>query len=162
MKKTIYLIISFIFLTYINACSGYKPIFGSSNLQFEIADHSIKGNKKLGNQIYSKLYNLSNSNKNNPDSQSIHIVIETTKDKIPTVKNSAGKILEYRINLNSNIVVKNYLTNDEILIHNFNSFSSYKEQDQYSETIKLENKATDNLVDETYQDLLIKLSESLL
>jgi len=162
MKKTIYLIISFIFLTYINACSGYKPIFGSSNLQFEIADHSIKGNKKLGNQIYSKLYNLSNSNKNNPDSQSIHIVIETTKDKIPTVKNSAGKILEYRINLNSNIVVKNYLTNDEILIHNFNSFSSYKVQDQYSETIKLENKATDNLVDETYQDLLIKLSESLL
>ena len=162
MKKTIYLIISFIFLTYINACSGYKPIFGSSNLQFEIVDHSIKGNKKLGNQIYSKLYNLSNSNKNNPDSQSIHIVIETTKDKIPTVKNSAGKILEYRINLNSNIVVKNYLTNDEILIHNFNSFSSYKVQDQYSETIKLENKATDNLVDETYQDLLIKLSESLL
>ena len=162
MKKTIYLIISFIFLTYINACSGYKPIFGSSNLQFEIADHSIKGNKKLGNQIYSKLYNLSNSNKNNPDSQSIHIVIETTKDKIPTVKNSAGKILEYRINLNSNIVVKNYLTNDEILIHNFNSFSSYKVQDQYSETIKLENKATDNLVDETYQELLIKLSESLL
>ena len=162
MKKTIYLIISFIFLTYINACSGYKPIFGSSNLQFEIADHSIKGNKKLGNQIYSKLYNLSNSNKNNPDSQSIHIVIEATKDKIPTVKNSAGKILEYRINLNSNIVVKNYLTNDEILIHNFNSFSSYKVQDQYSETIKLENKATDNLVDETYQDLLIKLSESLL
>ena len=48
------------------------------------------------------------------------------------------------------------------MIHNFNSFSSYKVQDQYSETIKLENKATDNLVDETYQDLLIKLSESLL
>ena len=93
MKKTIYLIISFIFLTYINACSGYKPIFGSSNLQFEIADHSIKGNKKLGNQIYSKLYNISNTNKNNPDSQSIHIVIETTKDKIPRVKNRAGKIL---------------------------------------------------------------------
>ena len=161
MKKISYLIISIIFLNFLSACAGYKPIF-STNLQFEIADYSIKKNKKLGRQIYSKLYNLSNSNKNNPDSQSIHIVIETTKDKIPTVKNSAGKILEYRINLNSNIVVKNYLTNDEILIHNFNSFSSYKVQDQYSETIKLENKATDNLVDETYQDLLIKLSESLL
>ena len=161
MKKTIYLIISFIFLTYINACSGYKPIFGSSNLQFEIADHSIKGNKKLGNQIYSKLYNLSNSNKNNPDSQSIHIVIEATKDKIPTVKNIAGKILEYRINLNSNIVVKNYLTNDEILIHNFNSFSSYKVQDQYSETIKLENKSIEDLLNKIYEEFLIKLSEKL-
>ena len=162
MKKISSLIISFLLLINISACTGYKPIFSSSNLEFNIADHSIIGNKKLGNQIYSKLYNLSNSNKNNPDSQSIHIVIETTKDKIPTVKNSAGKILEYRINLNSNIVVKNYLSNDEILIHNFNSFSSYKVQYQYSESIKLENKATDNLVDETYQDLLIKLSESLL
>tara|TARA_B100000686_G_C16520545_1_gene826984 strand:+ start:102 stop:590 length:489 start_codon:yes stop_codon:yes gene_type:complete len=162
MKKTIYLIISFVLLTYISACSGYKPIFGSSNFQFQISDYLIKGNKKLGNQIYSKLYNLSNSNKENPDSQSIYIIIETSKDKIPTVKNSAGKILEYRINLNSNIVVKNYLTNEEILTHNFTSFSSYKVQDQYSETINLENKATENLIDKTYQDLLMKLSESLL
>ena len=59
MKKIIYLLIPLILLIYINACSGYKPIFGSSNIsniQFKIADYSIKGNKKLGNQIYSKLY----------------------------------------------------------------------------------------------------------
>ena len=61
MKKVIYLIIPLILLSCINACSGYKPIFGSSNLQFEIADYVIEGNKKLGNEIYSKLYNLSNS-----------------------------------------------------------------------------------------------------
>ena len=161
MKKVIYLIIPLILLICINACSGYKPIFSSSNLQFEIADYVIEGDKKLGNQIYSKLYNLSNSNKNNPEVQSVHILIKVLKDKTATVKDSAGKILEYRISLNSNIVVKNYLTKDEILTQNSISFSSYKVQNEYSETVKLENKIIENLVNKTYQDLLIKLSENI-
>ena len=161
MKKITYLIISLNLLIFINACSGYKPIFSSSNLQFEIVDHSIIGDKKLGNQIYSKLYNLSNSSKNNPEAQSIHVSIEVLKDKIATVKNSAGKILEYKISLNSLIIIKNYLTNDEILTQNLTFFSSYKVQDQYYETVKLENKTVENLVNKTYQDLLIKLSENL-
>ena len=161
MKKVIYLIIPLILLICINACSGYKPIFSSSNMQFEIADYVIEGDKKLGNQIYSKLYNLSNSNKNNPEVQSVHILIKVLKDKTATVKDSAGKILEYRISLNSNIVVKNYLTKDEILTQNSISFSSYKVQNEYSETIKLENKTIENLVNKTYQDLLIKLSENI-
>ena len=161
MKKITYLIISLILLIFINACSGYKPIFSSSNLQFEIVDHSIKGDKKLGNQIYSKLYNLSNSNKNNPEAQSVHISIEVLKDKIATAKNSAGKILEYKISLNSVITIKNYLTSDEILTQDFTFFSSYKVQDQHYETVKLENKTVENLVNKTYQDLLIILSENL-
>ena len=162
MKKIVHLIISLVLLTYINACSGYKPIFGSSSLQFEIADYSLDGNKKLGNKIYSKLYNLSNLNKNNSEAESISISIEVSKDKIATAKNSAGKILEYKINLNSNIVIKNYLTNDEILAQNFASSSSYKVQDQYSETIKLENTTIENLINQIYQNLLMKLSEKML
>ena len=129
------------------------------NLQFKIADHLIKGDKKLGNEIYSKLYNLSNSN--NQEAQTIHISIEVLKNKIASVKNSAGKILEYKISLNSSVVVKDYFTSDEMLSHNFEFFSSYKVQDQHSETLKLENKTIENLTNKTYQDLLIKLSETL-
>ena len=161
MKKITYLIIALIFLIYTNACSGYKPIFSSSNLQFEIADHSIRGNKKLSNKIYSKLYNLSNINKNNPEAQSVYISIETSKDKNATVKNSTGKVLEYKISLNSNIVVRNFLTNDEILNQNFNYSLSYKVQDQYSETVKLENQTLENLANKTYENLLIKISENI-
>ena len=161
MKKIFYLLISLILLINIGACAGYEPIFTTSNFEFKIADYSISGDKKLGNQIYSKLYNLSNLNKNNPEAQSIYISIEVLKDKIATVKDSTGKILEYRISLNSNIVVKNYLNKDEILTQNFISFSSYKVQNEYSETVKLENKTIENLVNKTYQDLLIKLSENI-
>ena len=162
MKKITSIIVLFILFICINSCAGYKPIFGSSKLQFEIADYSIAGDKKLGNQIYSKLYNFFRSNKSQEDITSIFITINVVKEKNATVKDSAGKILEYKISLNTAVKVKNYLTDDKILDTKFTLSSSYKVQDQYSETIKLENKSTANLINLTYQELLIKLSENML
>ena len=158
MKKITYLTISFILLIGINACTGYKPIFSTSNLQFEISDYSIKGDKSLGKKIYTKLYNLSQSNKNNTAVKNINISIEVSKDKTVKVKNSAGKILEYKISLNTNIEIKDYFTNNQILSHNFNYSSSYKTQDQFSDSLRLENKTIENLLDKTYQDLLIEMT----
>ena len=158
MKKITYLTISFILLIGINACAGYKPIYSTSNLQFEISDYSIKGDKSLGKKIYTKLYNLSQSNKNNTAVKNINISIEVSKDKTVKVKNSAGKILEYKISLNTNIEIKDYFTNNQILSHNFNYSSSYKTQDQFSDSLRLENKTIENLLDKTYQDLLIEMT----
>ena len=158
MKKITYLTILLILLIGINACNGYKPIFSTSNLQFEISDYSIKGDKSLGKKIYSKLYNLSQSNKNNASVKNINISIEVSKDKTVKVKNSAGKILEYKISLTTNIEIKDYLTNGQILSHKFNYSSSYKTQDQFSDSLRLENKTIEDLVDKTYQDLLIEMT----
>ena len=158
MKKITYLTIFFILLIGINACAGYKPIFSTSNLQFEINDYSIKGDKSLGGKIYTKLYNLSQSNKKNTAVKNINISIEVSKDKTVKVKNSAGKILEYKISLNTNIEIKDYFTNDQILSHNFNYSSSYKAQDQFSDSLRLENKTIENLLNKTYQDLLIVMT----
>ena len=88
-------------------------------------------------------------------------MIKVVKTKNSTVKNTAGKILEYKINLNTLIVVKDFLTEKEILNKNFSYSTSYKVQDQNFETIQLENKSLDNLIDITYQDLLIELSQTL-
>ena len=161
MKKITYLIISLIFLSFINACAGYKPIY-TTNLQFEIADYSIKTNKKLGRQIYSKLYNLSKSNKKNAKTKSITIIIDATKNKNATAKDNAGKVLEYSIILISNIIINDYLTDDEILNQTFSYSSTYKVQDQHSDTIKFENKSIEDLINKTYQNLLIKMSKSIL
>ena len=160
MKKITTLPFLFTILICIYACADYKPIFGSANLQFEIADYSVEGDKKLGNKIYSKLYNLSKSNKNQKEITSVVINIKVLKEKNSTSKDATGKILEYKINLNTKVIVKNYLTNDTLLDKNFISSSSYKVQDQYSETIKLENKIIENLINKTYQELLIKMSEN--
>jgi len=158
MKKVTYLTISLILLIGINACAGYKPIFSTLNLQFKIGDYSIKGDKSLGKKIYTKLYNLSQSNKNNTAVKNINISIEVSKDKTAKVKNSAGKILEYKISLNTNIEIKDYFTNDQVSNHNFNYSSSYNIQDQFSDSLRLENKTIENLLDKTYQDLLIEMA----
>ena len=159
MKKITSLIILLFLFININSCSGYKPIFSSSNFQFKIADSLIEGDKKLGNQIYSKLYNLSKSNKNNANAQSIAVSIDITKDKKATVKDGAGKVLEYRIILTSNIIIKDYLTDDKLLNKTFSYSSAYKTQDQHTETIKLENKSIEDLVNKIYQNLLIEMSQ---
>ena len=161
MKKLTFLIISGILFLYVSACAGYTPIYSSSQFNFIIENHSINGEERLANLIYRKLYNVSLSNKDNLNAQSISLSVVTTKEKKPTVKNSAGKILEYEINLNSNIVINDFYTDEIILNQNFNYSISYKVQDEHSETIKLENKNIENLIDKTYQDALIKISDIL-
>ena len=159
MKRITYLAISFIIFIYINACAGYEPIFSSTNLQLEIVDYSIKGNKKLGNKIYSQLHRAFQSNKSNSDVKTVYTTIEVLKDKNPTVKDSAGKILEYKITIKTNIILIDFLTNEEILNYNTSLSSSYKVTDKYSETKKIEVKTIENLVNKIYQDLIIKMSE---
>ena len=161
MKKIYYSIILIITLIFINSCAGYKPIFSSSDLQFQIAEHSIEGNEKLGNLIYSKLYNISQSSKKGKEIRNINININVSKEKNSTAKDSTGKVLEYKISLNTKVLVKDYITNDDLLNYYFNSSLSYKVQDQFSETTKHENKSIEDLINKTYQDLLIKLSESV-
>ena len=162
MRKISYLIILLIFLINIGACTGYKPIFSSSNLEFKISDYSILGDKKLGNQIYSKLYNLSRSTKKTSEVKNIYLLINASKNKNATAKDGTGKILGYRINLSITITIQDVMTGNEILNENFSFSSVYKAQDQYFDTVKLEKQTTENLIENLYQDLLIKLSANLL
>ena len=161
MKKVIYPIFSFILLLFINGCAGYEPIFGSTNLQFEIADYSIEGNKILGNKIYSKLYSLSKSKKDDQNLRSVDLVIKVSKDKNATTKDSAGKILQYKITLNTDIKVTDFITKDKILNQIFVSSLTYKVQDKYSDTVDLENRSIEDLLNKTYQELVTRLAQNL-
>ena len=161
MKKVIYPIFSFILLLFINGCAGYEPIFGSINLQFEIANYSIEGNKILGNKIYSKLYSLSKSKKDDQSLRRVDLVIKVSKDKNATTKDSAGKILQYKITLNTDIKVTDFITKDKILNQIFVSSLTYKVQDKYSDTVDLENRSIEDLLNKTHQELVIRLAQNL-
>ena len=90
-----------------------------------------------------------------------HVYIKTLKTKDSTVKDNAGKILEYKININSTIEIKDYLTDKVIFEKTFASFSSYRVQDVYSDTRRVENKTIEDLLNKIYQELLIKMSETI-
>ena len=159
MKKLIRFLFASALLAYFSGCTGYVPIYKSSNFNFKIEDYSLKGEERLSNLIYNKINYISLGNKNNPSVQSINISIETNKEKKSTVKNSAGKILEYEIILNTHIIVNDFLSDKKLLDENFNYSNSYKVQSEHSETLKLESKNLENLINKTYEDLLIKISE---
>ena len=162
MKKNTFAIFLILLLIFINGCSGYKPIFSSTNLEFDIADYLLEGDKILGQKIYSRLKRASKFNENNDNIKKIDILINASQNKKATAKDSSGKILQYKISLNFDIKIKNYLTEDEILNETYSSSFSYKIQDQYSDTLKLEERSIDQVVDKTYQQILIKLSENII
>jgi len=160
MIKNIYFTSILIILFSLNACSGYKPIFSSSNLDFSITEYKINGNKRLGKQLYSKLYNLSKSKKINKDNN-IKLLIDISSQKNETSKDSSGKVLEYKITLNAKIKITDSSNNNIILDEVFTESLSYKVQSQYSETLKLESTSIENLINQTYQDLLIKFAQNI-
>tara|TARA_B100001123_G_C15305074_1_gene1022377 strand:+ start:1772 stop:2260 length:489 start_codon:yes stop_codon:yes gene_type:complete len=161
IKKTYQFAIIFLFIL-ISACSGYKPIFGTNELNFKISDYSLKGEKILGNSIYQKLNYLAETNKNKLNPKNLSILIDVSKNKITTAKDTSGKALEYKITLNAKIKINDAENGNEILNTTFMSSLSYKAQDLHSDTIRLENQTIKNLTDKTYQEILIKLSENIL
>ena len=161
MKKIFYLTFLISLFIFVNDCAGYKPIFGSTSLQFEISNYDIKGDKILGNKLYSKLSNLSKVKKVNPDTKNLDLLINVSNTKSATSKDSSGKILEYKINLNTKIKITDFITGKKLLDQNFDSSSNYKTQDQYSDTIKLENQTIENLLNKTLQEILINLSRNI-
>ena len=158
MKKNTFTILLIVLLIFINGCSGYKPIFSSTNLEFDIANYSLEDDKALGEKIYSRLKRASELNEN---VRKIDILIKASQNKKATAKDSSGKILQYKISLNFDVKIKDYLTEDEILNETYSSSFTYKIQNQYSDTLKLEERSINQLLDNTYQQILIKLSENI-
>ena len=167
MKKKISFIIPIILIFLINACSGYKPIFSSQNLEFKIVNSNIEGEKNLSDKILNKLEKISTrSNKTSNLIKNISISIKVEKNKLATTRDSAGNIKEYRITLNTFVAVdttkEDGSNNVALLKDNFEFSQSYKIKDNYSDTIKSENKTIDDLLNQTFQELIIKLSEKLI
>ena len=162
MKKISLILILIFVITNISACVGYKPIFSSSELQFRISDFKLEGDQRLDKQIYSKLYSLSKKTNSSRDLRNVFLEIRSSKEKNATAKNTAGKTLEYKISVNINIFIRDHISKEEIMNQKFSSSTSYKVQDQLSETKKLENKSIEDLIERIFQDILVKLSENIL
>tara|TARA_Y100000590_G_scaffold303690_1_gene342412 strand:+ start:1521 stop:2015 length:495 start_codon:yes stop_codon:yes gene_type:complete len=161
MKKIFYLIFILVTFILISQCADYKPIFSTTDLQFKIVDHKIKGDKSLGNRLYSKLHFLSKSKNDEQNITNIVLILDVQKTKSPTSKDSSGKILGYKINLNTKLEAIDYVTNKSILEQDFNSSSNYKIQSRYSESLALEGKTINDLIEKTYQDILFNLFQNI-
>ena len=146
MKKLVHLTILLILFNFLSYC-GYSPIFKAENLKFNVAEYSLEGDKKIGNKILSDIKKY--SNKSDDNSEKLNFLINSSKTKEATIKNSSGKILEYKVTIKVSFQIIN-LTADNALINNsITQSTNFSVKDQYSETRGAEKKAVDNLLQKT-------------
>ena len=160
MKKILYLTFLISLLIFVNNCAGYKPIFGSTSLQFEISNYDIQGDKILGNKLYSKLYNLSKSKKVNSDTKNLDLLINVSNTKSATSKDSSGKILEYKIkNKVNQLILDEFPFKIDEIIEKVNiSLLKLKYNDQ-SKVLVGDYKIDINSREISYKDKKLKLTE---
>ena len=77
------------------------------------------------------------------------------------IQRNPSNLLKYKITLNTDVIVTDFITKDKILNQIFISSSIYKVQNKYSDTVNLENQTIENLLNKTYQELVIKLAQNI-
>jgi len=154
-NKAIYLIF---ILGLVYGCVGYEPIFNTSSLNFKIEEYKIEGDKMTANKIYTSLKRTENYELTENQPLAINFSINTSKTKVETIKDKTGKIKEYKIILKAKVEATEYLSENILLNEIFEASSSYKVQDNYSETVLSENKSIEGLTEAIFQNIFSKLS----
>jgi len=149
MKK-INLIKFLIILFFISGC-GYSPIFSNKDANFSIYELSLSGNNKLNKIISGKLNNYKGSN--NPKMFSLQL--ETNLIKEVASKDSKGNPTTYRINLKTDVIVKDAEGNIKNKL--FYKSIDYNNSDNKSSLKKFENETSKNLAEKVSDEIIIYL-----
>ena len=139
-----------ILLFFLSGC-GYTPIFSKKNSNFSIYELSASGNNKLNKIINSKLNNYKNSG--NP--KKFSLIIETYLNKKISSKDSKGNPKSYRINLVSDISIKD--SNGIVKNKSFSKSIDYKNKSKKSDLKKYENEISKNLAEKISDEIIIYL-----
>ena len=141
-----------ILLFFIYGC-GYSPIFSNKNSNFSIYELSISGNSKLNKIINGRLDNYKGSDNGQ---KQFSLTIDTYLNKEVASKDSKGNPKTYRINLESNISIKDLngnLSKNKL----FSKSVDYNNRSNKSELKKYENETSKNLAEKISDEIIIYL-----
>ena len=139
-----------ILLFFIYGC-GYSPIFSNKNSNFSIYELSVSGNSKLNKIINGRLNNYKGS-----DSQKkFSLTIKTYLKKEVASKDTKGNPKTYRINLESNISIKDL--NGNVKNKSFSKSVDYNNKSNKSDLKKYENETSKNLAEKISEEIIIYL-----
>ena len=139
-----------ILLFFLPGC-GYTPIFSKKNSNFSIYELSASGNNKLNKIINSKLNNY----KDLDSPKKFSLIIETYLNKKISSKDSKGNPKSYRINLVSDISIKD--SNGIVKNKSFSKSIDYKNRSSKSDLKKYENEISKNLAEKISAEIIIYL-----
>ena len=139
-----------ILLFFISGC-GYSPIFSKKNTSFSIYELSASGNSKLNKIINNRLNNYKGSD----GKRKFSLTLETHLNKEIALRDSKGNPKTYRINLLSNISIKDFDGN--VKNKSFSKSVDYNNKSNKSNLKKYENKTSINLAEKIADELIIYL-----
>lgn len=139
-----------ILLFFISGC-GYSPIFSKKNTSFSIYELSASGNSKLNKIINNRLNNYKGSD----GKRKFSLTLETHLNKEIALRDSKGNPKTYRINLLSNISIKDF--DGTVKNKSFSKSVDYNNKSNKSNLKKYENKTSKNLAEKIADELIIYL-----
>lgn len=139
-----------ILLFFISGC-GYSPIFSKKNTNFSIYELSASGNSKLNKIINNRLNNYKGSD----GKRKFSLTLETHLNKEIALRDSKGNPKTYRINLLSNISIKDF--DGTVKNKSFSKSVDYNNRSNKSNLKKYENKTSKNLAEKMAGEIIIYL-----
>ena len=139
-----------ILLFFISGC-GYSPIFSKKNTSFSIYELSASGNSKLNKIINNRLNNYKGSD----GIKKFSLTLETHLNKEIVLRDSKGNPKTYRINLLSNISIKDFDGN--VKNKSFSKSIDYNNKSNKSNLKKYENETSKNLAEKIADEIIIYL-----
>ena len=148
IKKNLIKLLILLFFVY--GC-GYSPIFSNKNSNFSIYELSLSGNNKLNKIINGRLNNYKGSD----NQKKFSLTIETYLNKEVASRDSKGNPKTYRINLESNISIKDL--NGNVKNKSFSKSVDYNNRSNKSDLKKYENETSKNLAEKVSDEIIIYL-----
>ncbi len=139
-----------ILLFFISGC-GYSPIFSKKNTSFSIYELSASGNSKLNKIINNRLNNYKGSD----GKRKFSLTLETHLNKEIALRDSKGNPKTYRINLLSNISIKDF--DGTVKNKSFSKSVDYNNKSNKSNLKKYENETSKNLAEKIANEIIIYL-----
>ncbi len=139
-----------ILLFFISGC-GYSPIFSKKNTSFSIYELSASGNSKLNKIINNRL----NDYKGSDGKRKFSLTLETHLNKEIALRDSKGNPKTYRVNLLSNISIKDFDGN--VKNKSFSKSVDYNNKSNKSNLKKYENETSKNLAEKIADEIIIYL-----
>jgi hypothetical protein len=152
MKKIILILISSVFLV---SC-GYSVVNKSGKSNYNIAEITSSGEKRINHNIKSKLlFNVSETSKN-----LISISIDTIKRRAIKDKNINNEITSYQVSITTQV---SFGLVGKINRNNFTIIQSgdYKVSDQRLNTLNNEKKIVETLTDNIVEKIFAKLKNEI-
>ena len=131
-----------IIIIFLSGC-GFKPLTMDNINNISLMKLDMTGNKVINFKISNYLKQTLNYNKNNPTK--IVVKINSKKERSIKEKNNKNEITKYNLKIISEVIVYVLEDNKEFSF-TIKKLNEYKVDDQYSNTIQNEKKATSEII----------------